>query len=447
MNEKIPNVSIYKPSSRSRKSDPWLIAYSIGEERPVIRASAHRRVTEDLAWKISETLDRIRLGLAAPDDLRFLHQMPRPLQDHIDEYYDHLLAKGKTPKHARQMLDYVTHALTPFEHVGQVTASAVQQRIADIKETGATKNRHVAAVMMFLRWGAGSGERRWPKLQADLPLARYAHSPGKRRVLSLSEIADLIDAASTGPLVERIHGSERSLIYRTVLASGLRANELRQLQAGDIRQQGIMLSGAVTKNRKECFLFLPPSLMKEIHQHVLGKMPNDRAFNVPFNTARMLKADMTSAGIHHKTREGVFDFHALRHQCGSMLASAGVPIKAVQVHMRHASIRMTMDTYGHLYDTDRARTVGAVDRTLQRLAQRDFQTVNEVYGMATPELKQNQWSDGESNPDLLNAIQKQPALIQLRNGRLRSKRGREIAPGAAQRLLARVFSRAVRGRR
>lgn len=440
---KYPLVSMYKPSGRARATDPWLIAYTTDGKRQVLRASAHQRVTEDLARRLSEMLDRVRLNLASPDELRHLLQIPRPLSEHLDDYRKHLMST-RTKKHADQMHDYARDALAGFENVGQIVSSAVQQKISELKHSGATKNRYIDAIHAFLKWGAN--DHRWPHDRARLSLNRFFHESALRRVLSLEQIADLIDAASKGGIAENVSGAVRSLIYRTVLASGLRANELRQLDCGDVRQHGIIVRGASAKNRKGAFLFLPPSLMKELHEHVAGRDPSEKVFEIAENTARMLKVDLAAAGIPYTTRDGVFDFHALRHMCGSLLASAGVPIKAVQVHMRHASIRMTMDTYGHVYDTDRARTVGAVDRTLQRLAQRDFQTVSEVYSMQTPETDPKHWSDGESNPDLLNAIQQQPALITIKNSRLRSRRNREVAPGAAQRLLAKAFGSVLRRR-
>ena len=53
------------------------------------------------------------------------------------------------------------------------------------------------------------------------------------------------------------------------------------------------------------------------------------------------------------------DFHCLRHTCGVWLARAGGQPKVVQSVMRHSSITMTMDTYGHLFPGQEA---DAVDR-------------------------------------------------------------------------------------
>jgi len=51
------------------------------------------------------------------------------------------------------------------------------------------------------------------------------------------------------------------------------------------------------------------------------------------------------------------DFHSLRHTCGAWLAMTGAHRKAVQAVMRHSSITLNMDTYGHLFPGQEAETV------------------------------------------------------------------------------------------
>ena len=51
------------------------------------------------------------------------------------------------------------------------------------------------------------------------------------------------------------------------------------------------------------------------------------------------------------------DFHSLRHTCGAWLARSGAHPKEVQAVMRHSSITLTMDTYGHLFPGQEAETV------------------------------------------------------------------------------------------
>ena len=45
-----------------------------------------------------------------------------------------------------------------------------------------------------------------------------------------------------------------------------------------------------------------------------------------------------------------YDFHSLRHTCGSFLAKAGVDLKIVQQVLGHKTFAMTADIYTHLYN-------------------------------------------------------------------------------------------------
>jgi len=51
------------------------------------------------------------------------------------------------------------------------------------------------------------------------------------------------------------------------------------------------------------------------------------------------------------------DLHSLRHTCGAWLAQSGAHPKSIQTVMRHSSITLTMDTYGHLFPGQEAATV------------------------------------------------------------------------------------------
>lgn len=46
-----------------------------------------------------------------------------------------------------------------------------------------------------------------------------------------------------------------------------------------------------------------------------------------------------------------FTFHDTRHHYASLLIAGGADIKMVQARMRHESARVTLDTYGHLFDS------------------------------------------------------------------------------------------------
>ncbi len=52
--------------------------------------------------------------------------------------------------------------------------------------------------------------------------------------------------------------------------------------------------------------------------------------------------------------------HHLRHTCASLLIRSGAHAKAIQAHLGHSSITVTMDIYGHLFEDD-------MDELAQRL--------------------------------------------------------------------------------
>jgi len=74
-----------------------------------------------------------------------------------------------------------------------------------------------------------------------------------------------------------------------------------------------------------------------------------------------------SAFLLETNHEGeVLDFHALRHTCGAWLAMTGAHPKVVQTVMRHSTITLTMDTYGHLFPGQEA---DAINRLPDMLAE------------------------------------------------------------------------------
>lgn len=53
--------------------------------------------------------------------------------------------------------------------------------------------------------------------------------------------------------------------------------------------------------------------------------------------------------------------HDLRHTCASLLVSQGAHPKAVQAHLGHSSISVTMDRYGYLFPSDMESLATALD--------------------------------------------------------------------------------------
>ena len=53
--------------------------------------------------------------------------------------------------------------------------------------------------------------------------------------------------------------------------------------------------------------------------------------------------------------------HDLRHTCASLLIAQGANIKIVQKQLRHSTVEMTLDVYGHLYPEDHTAIMRSLD--------------------------------------------------------------------------------------
>ena len=181
----------------------------------------------------------------------------------------------------------------------------------------------------------------------------------------------------------RMTGQERLLLYQTALHLGLRSDELRNLTRVrlyfDATPPNIVCKAGSTKNGKDARQYIQPELAADLLAHSTSKAP---VFNLPHesNLARVLRNDLAKArkswlkeaandpGEYARREQSDFlldtnhegkitDFHSLRHTCGAWLAMAGVHPKVVQQVMRHQSIILTMDTYGHLFSGQEVHAV------------------------------------------------------------------------------------------
>ncbi|MCA8916603.1 MAG: tyrosine-type recombinase/integrase [Planctomycetes bacterium] len=292
----------------------------------------------------------------------------KSIQNHLADYKAVLIAEGASSKWAQTVY---SRALRIFEAAGcetlaDITRDRVQVagdklRLAD-GISNWTHNHRLAACKSFTRWATPE------RMNAD-PLAKLkglnakAARKHQRRALTLREARELVVAAEAGPVVWSVSGSDRALIYRMALETGLRANEIATLtrSAFDLSsaQPTVTVEARNAKNRRVATLPLTPGLVGALRLHLSDKLPSALAFNMPASshTAEMIRADLTAAGVEYETEEGFADFHALRHTFITNLARAGVMPHQAKRLARHSSITLTMDYYTHTSIGDDALAV------------------------------------------------------------------------------------------
>ena len=109
-----------------------------------------------------------------------------------------------------------------------------------------------------------------------------------------------------------------------------------------------------TKTNEERTVPVPASLLEIIKPLLKGKRDRDWVFVGANGNALdygYFRRSYLDPAVKKLGLTGVTS-HSLRHTCASLLISLGTPITTVSYILGHASIKMTLDTYGHYYEDD-----------------------------------------------------------------------------------------------
>jgi len=251
----------------------------------------------------------------------------------------------------------------------------------------------------------------------------------ERRMLLLDEW-DYLSASIIRLSAERfrVESKERVTLYATAIQTGLRSSELRSLTAArlflDTDTPYITCKAGSTKNLTEARQYIKPDPASTIVELVSSRRAGHPVFKMPHETdvAEMLRRDVDAArqewladvrrDAHEHARRSssdflcvknhdgaVLDFHALRHTCGAWLAKAGNHPKVVQTIMRHSTITLTMDTYGHLFPGQASEAVAKL-----------------------PEMVPSQWKRQCSDDKNSQVLAAQCSTTRVRPGKERSRK-------------------------
>jgi integrase len=347
-----------------QKTSTWYLDYGHGDVRST--GITDRKVAEQLRAREEAKMVLSSHGLPDPSDYK------RRLTDHIKDYEAKLIAPGRDNDYVKQtvaMIRKIAKACS-WRTAVSIKAADVNDFAVELREKCASRtvHSHLTAIKGFTKWLTEQG-----KLAAD-PLAGVKKPSPKRetsRRMLLPEEWRALHQTTLAEGVERfgMDAAARIRLYATAIQTGLRNGECRSLTRANLFLGGdepfITCSGSVTKNKKPAQQHIKLELAAELQAHLNG---HRRVFPDMPDTAHvapMLLADLAaarSAWLKDNPDEGEsdfllpinhagekLDFHALRHTTGAWLALAGVHPKVIQAVMRHSTITLTMDAYGHLF--------------------------------------------------------------------------------------------------
>ena len=340
-----------------------------------------------------------------------------PITEHFKTYLIKLEADETSPDHranVRRCLERIANACG-FGCLTDLKREALEKYLTSRTKQGIsarTRNLDRTSIIAFCNWCIETDRLVSNPFTKVAKTNERLDQRRKRRSLTEDELIKLLDVARRRPLesqltvhrgprkgeryanlrpevrrrLERL-GTERALIYKTLVLTGLRKGELASLRVGqlilDTNTPYLILNAADEKNREGSAIPIRCDLANDLRQwletkaatltedagdmpsvpfdpthrkaSVCGKddagascvLPADTPlFNVPDKLVRIMNRDLKAAGIPKRDDRGqTLDVHALRHTFGSLLSRGGVAPRTAQAAMRHSSIDLTMNVY------------------------------------------------------------------------------------------------------
>jgi len=375
----------------TRTARKWYVEYRDADG--IVRRKAgytDKAATRQLAAELERHAIRRKAGLID----RFAEHRKRPLAEHLADYESYLRDSGASPHHVATVVPRVRKVLDgcQFTHWPDVSAALVQNFVGKLRKNGRSEQTcsfYLQAAKQFCRWMVRDGRA------PDSPLAHLKGGNVRvdrrhdRRALSTDELLRLLAAAETGPIRFGMTGSDRAILYRLTVETGLRANELRTLTWGSFDLKAdpptVTVKAAYSKHRRDDVLPLKADSAKVLAgwRSIGERNLAELVFaNLTNRTADMLRCDLRraraawirenqdrrerrnrrrSAFLARVDESGRFvDFHALRHTFITNLARGGVHPKLAQALARHSTITLTMDRYSHTVIGEQADALAAL---------------------------------------------------------------------------------------
>ncbi len=321
------------------------------------------------------------------------------LESHFVEYRKHLEAKEAGKVYCDNTISYLKRLSSElgWSILRDIDRGSFDGWLAEQIKAGVsarTRNAFRNAWVTFCNWcSQGSSPRLASNPLESLPKANEKADPKRqRRAMTEAELIKLLAVARRRPLddamtiragknagkklanlcpdtIARLEllGRERALIYRTLVLTGLRKNELASLTVGQLQLEGNLpyaeLAAADEKNREGSSIPLRRDLADDLMAWVAEKkaaflkvlkigapeapeFAKTPVFNVPAGMVRILNRDLVAAKIPKRDDRGrTLDVHALRYSFGTLLSKGGVTPRVAQEAMRHSNISLTMQTY------------------------------------------------------------------------------------------------------
>lgn len=371
-----------------------------GKRKERSSKTTDKRTAVRIANKLEADVALRRSGVVNPHTEKVAQESRSLIEKHLKSYEDLMISGKRDPKHIRSTLKYIRDICRSkkFVSLEDITADGVNSFASTLIKQGKsarTVQAHLTAIKSFTKWLNQHDKLAHDSL-ASVKKPNPAKDRRKERRMLLPDEWVWLRSAILAENVQRygMTAHERVLFYALAIQTGLRAAELYSLKRGQlylsVENPYVTCKAKNTKNGKDAKQYIKADLAEELHEYLQTKKVTAEVFPLPdlWDFASMLRDDLAAArtawvkaaqqdsdeikkrqqsdfllAVNHDGQ--ALDFHSLRHTCGAWLAMTGAHPKAIQSVMRHSTIVLTMDTYGHLIPGQDATTVAQFPSMLQ----------------------------------------------------------------------------------
>jgi integrase len=227
------------PGAKRVVSRIWMIRIQLDGRPKLVKGFTDKGATEQLASDLEKKKARGEVGLIDP----YKVHRARALADHVADYVADLRAMGKDSMYTYNVEKRLAKLLKlcGWNKLGDITADAfstwrekpIEQRQAD-SETGTigprTINQYFETLRAFCNWCVKRKRIASNPVTDVEKVDQTTDVRRQRRALTEDEVTALL------AVVPSIH----QLPYRMILSTGLRRDELKQLQWGDVKMNAPM---------------------------------------------------------------------------------------------------------------------------------------------------------------------------------------------------------------
>jgi len=253
---------------RRTEGKEYYARYRLADGRKTTR---NTKCTTDVAarqvlaeWTKKE--EQIKAGVYTKKQLQTAEQMHTDIGQHVDDYLAHLEAAGVSDEHFANVRRHLWAGIKKcgFASLADIDASKFTDWLKGRVEVNSarTRNMYRASWIAFCNWCCDPDQRRMNENPLNsVPVAdERVDRRRERRALGVDDLMRFLEAARTRPLLDALTirrgknkgkplakvkpetrrqlerlGRERELIYRTLIFTGLRQNELASLTLGQAR--------------------------------------------------------------------------------------------------------------------------------------------------------------------------------------------------------------------